>query len=238
VVLEFLSMKMFANPAAMQLLGLMMLLAGLLLVTALLVRSMRRQMTTQQSLAAPSPRTETTKFETAAYQGVISELKEREKALQSQLGIELRRFAALETLHKSMLENIATGVMLFNSSLMVQQANPSARKILGFASPMSMHVKEVFSGLEAVELPSSNGALGGISQAVREVLATGKDYREIPACFRTPSGKLRNLRLTLLPYRDGSQLVVGVFCLLEGAGQGFTLSLQARSASKTSLEPE
>lgn len=231
-------MKLVTNPATLQLAGLMLLIIGLLVITALLIRGMRKQMVAQVSLSESSPREESTKFATAAFQGVIAELKQREKALQTQLTAEAHRFAALDGLHKSMLESIGTGVLLFNSNLTVQQANPAARKLLGYASPLNMHVKDVFRGLETVELPSSNGALGGLGQALREVFTTGVDYRDIPAFLRTPSGDPRHVRLTLLPYRDATQQVIGAFCLLEHGAQGFTLSLQAQHAGKTESESE
>lgn len=225
-------MKVLTNPATMQVAGLLLLVGGLLVITAVLVRSLRREMVGGNTMQVSSPRAETSTFATAAYQGVIGELKEREKALRSQLGEQTHRFAALEALHQTMLEHVGTGVIAFGPNLLVQQANTSSRKLLGYASPMNMHVKEVFRGLERVELPSSNGALGGISQAIRDVFASGAEYRGIPAFLKTPSGESRQLQISLLPIRNAAQQVTTAFCLLDPADTTFTLSFPVAEADR------
>jgi PAS domain-containing protein len=155
-----------------------------------------------------------------------------------QLSAESRRAAALENVSGMVLENIGTGVMMFSSNLLVERANPAARKILGYASPLKMNVSEVFRGLQTVELPSPNGASGGITQAIRDVFTNGAEYREVPARYSTPSGDSYHLRLALLPIRESGQQVTATLCLLGTADAAFTLSLPAAEAGRNKSEAE
>ncbi|HWR15223.1 MAG TPA: PAS domain-containing protein [Terriglobales bacterium] len=202
------------SPLAFQLIGTILIVGGVLFFGFLMLRYVRQETVASTPVRANTPRAETTNFATAAFQGVIADLKNREKELQSQLAAEARRFAHAETLSQVVFENVGVGVIMFTPTLMVQKANPAARQLLGYASPVNMSAMEVFRGLQAVDLPSSNGAVGGISQAIRDVLATGVEYRDVPAMYAPPSGAARELHLSLLPIRDTSQLVTVVVCLL------------------------
>jgi len=101
-----------------------------------------------------------------------------------------------------------------------------------------MHVKDIFRGLQTVELPSSNGALGGIGQAIRDVFASKAEYRDVPASYSTPSGEARELRITLLPIDRSGQQVSATLCLLQAADTAFTLSFPPSQAGKTAEDPE
>ena len=127
---------------------------------------------------------------------------------------------------------------MFSPNLLVQQANAAARKLLGYASPLNMHVKEVFSGMRTVELPSTNGALGGISQALRDVFSNASEYRDVPATYRTPQGEARQFRLILLPVQDEKQQVSSALCLIGPPDTAFTLSFPASEADRNRFEAE
>jgi hypothetical protein len=101
-----------------------------------------------------------------------------------------------------------------------------------------MHVKEVFGGLQTVELPSSNGALGGIAQAMRDVFVKAAEYRGVPASYSTPAGNTRELKLALLPVMSSGQQVTSVLCLIESSGTAFTLSFPSAEADKKERGPE
>jgi hypothetical protein len=121
--------------------------------------------------------------------------------------------------------------------LLVQQANAAARSLLGYASPVQMHVKEVFRGLETVELPSTNGAVGGIGQALREVFAKRVEYRGIPARYTTPAGDGREFQLSILPIGNADQ-VTSALCLVDAARTAFTLSFPPSEARHAAPEAE
>jgi PAS domain-containing protein len=231
-------MKLFANPTFLQLAGLFLIIIGFLIFAFLIIRSMRKDITSESKSLSASPRTESLEFATATYQGVITSLKQREQQLLGQLAAEARRVEAVEGLKATLLDNISTGVITFSSNLLVQQANPAARKLLGYASPINMHVKELFSGMHTVELPSSNGALGGISQALRDVFANGAQYRDVPATYSTPQGEGRQFRLILLPVVENGQQVSAALCLLSPPDTAFTLSFPESEADRNILGAE
>ena len=229
-------MRALTNPVVMQMVGMLMVIGAVLVFAFLIVRHLRKGMVSELQVAAP--RAETTNFLTSAYQSVIAGLKQREQDLQMQLTAELRRSAMLESTHQMVIENIGSGVMVFTPNLLVQRANAASRKMVGYASPTNMHVGEVFRGLQTVELPSSNGALGGISQALRDVFATGAEYRNIPATYATPSGEVRDFRLSILPMQAIGQPVTSALCLLEPGSTAFTLSFPPAEADKKRSEAE
>jgi PAS domain-containing protein len=198
---------------------------------------MRKNVMAEMAPIADKPRTDAPNFALVTYQGVIAGLKEKEKQLQAQLASEAKRIGMIETISSTVLENISTGVMMFSTNLLVQQANPAARALLGYASPLNMHVKEVFCGLQTVELPSSNGALGGIAQALRDVFVKVAEYRGIPATYSTPSGNTRELKLALLPVMSSGH-VTSALCLIESSGTAFTLSFPSAEADKKNHGPE
>jgi PAS domain-containing protein len=229
-------MSAFFNPAVAQALGLMFLVGGLLFVGGALIRGMRKQFVGAEGIVSPTPRVDTTSFATAAYQGVIGDLKQREKQLQAQLSEESRRYKELDSLHKIVLESIGTGVLTFTPNLVVVGANPAAKRLLGYASPFNLQARELFTGLEQVELPSSNGALGGITQALKDVFTSGAEYRGIPATLRTPAGDCRELKLALLPIRDAARHVMAVACFMEVSTAEVTLSVPESDQTRTQAE--
>lgn len=229
---------MLANPVMIQTFGLGFFVFFTVVVGVILMRSMRKKMMADLAPMDEKPRTDGPGFPLATYQGVIASLKEKEKQLQFQLAGEASRFGILETINSTVLDNISTGVMMFSSNLMVQKANPSARSILGYASPLNMHVKEVFRGLQTVELPSTNGALGGIAQAIRDVFVQRASYHGVPATYSSPSGDQKTLKLAILPVCDPAQQVISAMCLIEVGGTSFTLSLPPAEADKKEHEAE
>ena len=229
-------MKLLANPAVLQLIGLGLLIGATAVIGFLLVRGMRKS--AMEGVGPTRTRIDSPNFATAAYQGVLANLKERETELKSQLTSESNRAEALETVSNAVLENIPTGVLVIAPNLLVKQANAAARSLLGYASPLNMHVKEVFRGLQTVELPSTNGALGGIGQAVRDVFAKGAEYRGVPAAYSTPAGEAREFQIALLPIGDIAREITAALCLINTSSTAFTLSFPPLEAGKKAGEPE
>jgi len=237
MVLEIVFMKLMGNPVVLQAVAVSLLIGATLVIGFLVVRGMRKKMMEDMSPITEKPRADAPNFALATYQGVIANLKDREVQLKSQLTSESSRAEMLEAVSNRVLENIPTGVLMFSPNLMVKQANAAARSLLGYASPMDMHVKEVFRGLQTVELPSSNGALGGISQAVRDVFVKAAEYRGVPATYSTPGGETREFQMVLLPVGAGQQVTYAL-CLITQTDTAFTLSFPPGEAGKNAGEPE
>jgi hypothetical protein len=231
-------MKLLGNPVILQLVGLSLLIGMTVVFGFLLLRGLRKKMMQERSPITEKTQSDAPNFALATYQGVIANLKEREQELKSRLKSEAARMGSLETVSNMVLENIPTGVLIFSPNLLVQQANAAARSLLGYASPLNMHVKEVFRGLQTVELPSTNGALGGIGQAIRDVFAKGAEYRGVPASYSTPSGESREFQIAVLPIGSAAEQVTAALCFINASDTAFTLSFPPSEAGKKAGEPE
>jgi PAS domain-containing protein len=229
-------MKLLLNPVMLKLIGLGLLMGVVLVLGFVAVRKIRNEAISDMRLVPSAPRTDAPNFALAACQGVIAGLKQAELQLQSRLDAEKIRRESLESIHHLILDNVGDGVMLLTPNLLVQEANLAARSLLGYASPVNMHVREVFCGLHGVGLSSSDGAVGGIGQAVRDVLGNATEYRDIPARYSTPAGKESDIRITLLPVMAGQQ-VTSVLCLIRSA-PAFTLPFPVLAAGKNAAKPE
>jgi PAS domain-containing protein len=79
-----------------------------------------------------------------AYHAVIQQLKQQKHELASQHLSERRKAKASDTLSSTILSNLSCGVLFLNNSGLVRQANPAARQLLGFASPIGLHASDLF----------------------------------------------------------------------------------------------
>ena len=81
-----------------------------------------------------------------AYHAVIQQLKQQKHELTAQqLSGECRKARASDTLSSTILSNLSCGVLFFNTTGLVRQANTAARKLLGFASPVGLAGRRPFS---------------------------------------------------------------------------------------------
>jgi nitrogen fixation/metabolism regulation signal transduction histidine kinase len=79
-----------------------------------------------------------------AYHAVIQQLKQQKHELATQHLSERRKAKASDTLSSTILSNLSCGVLFFNTSGLVRQANGAARELLGFAAPMGLQVSDLF----------------------------------------------------------------------------------------------
>ena len=113
-----------------------------------------------------------------AYHAVIQQLKQQKHELATQHLSERRKAKASDSLSSTILANLSCGVLFFNTSGLVRQANAAARKLLGFASPVGLHAADLF--LTATLRPESSsssisgsGSRSSVGQALAPAL-TGK----------------------------------------------------------------
>ncbi len=217
-------MKFVPNPMMMQATGLLFLICGIVVIGAFAVKTARKDLVSDGKSISASPRADTTNFALATCQSVISGLKQNIQQLQNTIAAEKGRASVAEASTNLLLENIETGVLVIGQNLLVQAANPAAKRLLGYQSPLNMHTKELFRGLRTVELPSTNGALTGISQAIRDVIANQAEYRGVPAAYSTPSGEQRTFQLTLLPAPSQEPETRLAMCLIAGGASTFARS--------------
>src|SRR5579862_979496 len=197
-----------------------------LAVGVILIRKLRGEISEE---TAPEPlRASNPLFPLETYHAVIERLKEQEKQLQELRRAESERARASENISASLLSNLPSGVLLFNPNGLVQQANPAARNILGFASISGLHARDVFRGARLVNRGEADPAPATAISAVQAALREGTSSRRLETEYVTPAGEERVLGLTVSPVLSGAGKSLGAACLISDLTEINRLSRQVR----------
>jgi PAS domain-containing protein len=136
-----------------------------------------------------------------AYHAVIQQLKQQKHELAAQQLSDRRKAKASDTLSSTILSNLSCGVLFFNTSGLVRQANAAARKVLGFASPVGLGVGDLFR--TATLRPENNtpgsGSGSSVEQALAPALAGKSAVRGLVVNFVAPDGESHILEVSASP---------------------------------------
>ena len=224
-------MRLLQNPIIVNAVVTFFLICVFAVVGILLIRRMKKQVNTDME----SARVEGQRpgFSLAAYEGVITRLKEQERELEKLRRSENERAKESATVSEAIVSNLPSGVLLFNTAGLVRQANPAARTLLGFASPSSLHARDIFKTVSAVRPAevSSNGVTpaDALVSLVQKSIAEGALFRRVEADYVTPSGDRRVLGITISPVRLASGERLGAACLLSDLTDIALLSEQVKT---------
>lgn len=206
-------MKLLTNPVVLQMALLLVSAVFAFVIGVLLMRRLRKEMSASPPPAAApvgSPA-----FATAAYHGVIQQLKDKEQELQRLRQAAADRATASENVSAAVLANLASGVVLFNAAGLVQQANPAARDMLGYASAAGLHARDLFRGVSALRAELvHNGAPPTVADAVEQAVREGRICRRLEAEYATPAGQQRVLGITVSPVTGAGGERLGAACLI------------------------
>jgi nitrogen-specific signal transduction histidine kinase len=185
-------MKLLLSPVVLRMSVLLLMAVAAFVLGAFVIHRLRRNLVaTPESLTqAPLP---SDGMPVHAYHAVIQQLKQQKHELTAQQFADRRRAKAADTISATVLANLSCGVLFFNTSGLVRQANSAARKLLGFASPVGMNAAELFR--TAKIRPDPNGAGGTTS--VEETLAPALSGQSV----------VRGL-ITEYAIREGGELVL------------------------------
>ena len=89
-----------------------------------------------------------------AYHAVIQQLKQQKHELTTQQLSERRKAKTSDTLSSTVLANLSSGVLFFNTAGLVRQANSAARKLLG-SSRRSVSTSRICFGRHPCGLPAA-----------------------------------------------------------------------------------
>lgn len=130
-----------------------------------------------------------------AYHAVIQQLKQQKHELTTQQLAERRKAKASDTLSSTVLANLSSGVLFFNTAGLVRQANSAARTLLGFASPVGLHVSDVF---RTATLRTAAGltARANVEQALAPAFSGKSTVRGLLLNYVTRGGESRVLEVT------------------------------------------
>jgi PAS domain S-box-containing protein len=138
---------------------------------------------------------------------VIQQLKQQKFALQNEQQLERRRTKTTEHITAAIIANLPVGMLFIGRNGLVRQANPAARRILGFASPMGMNATHIFRESKAI---LADGNAIRVTDAFNEAMHGGLDDGGFEAAYVTPSGEHRPLEVTLIPVRTPGGDLLGL----------------------------
>ncbi len=211
--------EVITNPIFVRALGLLLIALVALFAGTLFIRRLRIAFTPEDLRPKRDDSTDDTAFH--AYQGLIARLKTQEQEL-THLREEARsRAAASEGLSASVLTNLGSGVVVLTPAGIVQQANPAAREILGFASPTGLHARDLFKGIHGLRAGDVSDLFGAIENAAQSTAAT-----RFEADYATPAGEEKILGMTVSPVRSTGSAFLGSACLISDLTEMTSLSRQ------------
>ncbi len=149
-----------------------------------------------------------------AYHAVIQQLKQQKSELAAQQLSERRKAKASDSLSSTILSNLSSGVLFFNTNGLVRQANPAARKLLGFASPIGLHISDLFR--TATLRPELNGGSvqATIEQALAPAFAGKATVRGLVVNYFTRDGASEILEVTASPVLAEDASLMGTTLVL------------------------
>ena len=209
--------QLLQNPIVLKSAVAFILTCVFILIGVIVIRQVRREIVSAEEPKRLSG--ETPGFSLAAYEGVITRLKEQERELATLRRSEAERAKESATVSEAIVSNLPSGVILFNTAGLVRQANPAARALLGYASPSSMHLRGIFKSVSAVRfttdaLTSAEAPADQLTTAIERSIRENVQYRRIEADYVTPAGEKRVLGITVSPVRHPSGEALGAACLL------------------------
>ncbi|MGE5114036.1 MAG: two-component system sensor histidine kinase NtrB [Acidobacteriaceae bacterium] len=221
--------ELLTNPVVLRAILTFVMAMAVLVLGVMFMRRMRHTM-----VEKPADRRATGEqsgFALEAYHGVIQRLKEQEQELVRLRAEASARASATENMSAVVLTNLTSGVLLFNNMGTVQQANQAARTILGYASPLGLHARDIFRTVTALRLENGEQHSTGIAlvQAVQIAIGQGTPFRRMEADYKTPSGENRVLGITLSPVKGSSGEGLGAACLVSDLTTITALEREART---------
>ena len=218
-------MKLLANPAFLASVMLFITAAMAFVIGVYLIRRIRKELTGTREVA---PRADSAAFAMQAYNAVIQQLKEKETELQRLRQSATERASASENISASVLNHLASGVVLFNTNGLVQQANPAAKSLLGFGTAAGLHARDLFRGATSVRSEAPEGPPANLATAVETCWKESRVFRRLETDFTTPAGEKRVLGITISPVGSNAGERIGAACLITDLTQVSELSRQLR----------
>lgn len=204
-------MKLLLNPMVLRLGMLLLITIAAFVVGAIAIRRTRKSLVGETDSFAQSPLA-AEGLPIHSYHAVIQQLKQQKHELTALQLAARRKAKASDTLSATVLANLSCGVLFFNASGLVRQANSMARQLLGFASPVGMRASELFRTATLQE-SSAEGA-SNVEQAVAPAVRGESVVSGLVLDYIDPEGIRRVLDLTVSPVLAEDASVMGTTFVL------------------------
>jgi PAS domain-containing protein len=203
--------KLLLNPMVLRLGMLLLITIAAFVVGAIAIRRTRKSLVGETDSFAQSPLA-AEGLPIHSYHAVIQQLKQQKHELTALQLAARRKAKASDTLSATVLANLSCGVLFFNASGLVRQANSMARQLLGFASPVGMRTSELFRTATLRE-SSAEGA-SNVEQAVAPAVRGESVVSGLVLDYIDPEGIRRVLDLTVSPVLAEDASIMGTTFVL------------------------
>jgi two-component system, NtrC family, sensor histidine kinase PilS len=227
--------RLVTNPLMLRAGIVLFAAAGAFVIAIWLIRALRQNLTSEANLDSSA----TTKLESLPfhlYNNVIQQLKQQKHELQVQNQAEQRRARTSENFSQTVLSNLSSGVLVFGPNGLVKQANPAAKKILGFHSPSGMSAEEIFRNALVCSSVSDAGTPTPLAEEVNTVLREDSKPRQVEADYTSPSGEKLRMAVTISPVPAIDGGLLGVACLISDRSEFERLRHEEELHSEVSAE--
>ena len=208
--------KLLHNPLLLKFALVGIFCIVLYLVSVSLMRKLRQNVTAEVDSMSERPQNSTA-VTLAAYEGVIRQLREQGKQLQRAREEAQQQAAASDNIHETVLAGLSCGVVFFDRLGTVRQANRAAKSLLGYASPFSFHVRELFRGITRVEWQETGEeahSQAPFVEAMQHTLCTAGPFPRARIEYLTPGGHKRTLGITASAVREKNGEIQGASCII------------------------
>jgi len=203
--------KLLLNPMVLRLGMLLLITIAAFVVGAIAIRRTRKSLVGETDSFAQSPLA-ADGLPIHSYHAVIQQLKQQKHELTALQLAARRKAKASDTLSATVLANLSCGVLFFNASGLVRQANSMARQLLGFASPVGMRASELFR--TATFRESSAEGASNVEQAVAPAVRGESVVSGLVLDYIDPEGIRRVLDLTVSPVLAEDASIMGTTFVL------------------------
>ncbi len=200
-------MKVLVNPIFVRM-ALLMICAIVAFVLGLFMsRWLRKSLTQEPDLHRIPLDTEGPPVQ--AYHAVIQQLKQQKHELAALQQVERRKAKASDTLSSTVLANLSSGVLFLNTAGLVRQANTAARKMLGYASPVGLHVGDIFRAATLRSQSPGTPPSSSVAQALAPALSGTSAVRGLLLNYITREGENRVLEVSATPVMGDDASLMG-----------------------------
>ena len=204
-------MKLLLSPLVLRLGMLLLITIAAFVLGAIAIRRTRKSLAGETDSFAQSPLA-AEGLPIHSYHAVIQQLKQQKHELTALQLVARRKAKASDTLSATVLANLSCGVLFFNASGLVRQANSMARQLLGFASPVGMRAVELFR--TATLRQSGACAPSNVEQAVAPAVRGESVVSGLVLDYVDPGGIRRVLDLTVSPVLAEDASIMGTTFVL------------------------
>jgi PAS domain S-box-containing protein len=227
--------KLLANPVFLRAAIVLFCSTFAFVMGVLFIRALRKTINEEAEISTdPTPSLETLPLH--LYNTVIQQLKQQKHELQVQSQTEQRRARTSENFSQAVLSNLSCGVLVFGTNGLVQQSNPAAKKILGFASPSGMSAEDIFRGAVVHASDGVESDRVTIADEVQCVLHEDSGSREVRAEYSTPAGVERYIAVTVSPVPAADGGLLGAACLVNDLSELHKIRNQQELQGEISAE--